>query len=160
LFNLIMHGSQVKLYPHTVVLCTLRHRLKYIIGSTIIATMSSSDYPRMPDRAYICTLSQSATRAALVWLSHHVISCVRLRFGVWLPILRNSAQYLTIPHFLFSSSGSRAGWGDLNPQWDMIFLSPMSWLFIFLFYASRHAVNDPGLRFAQVRGIHGLEVGL
>jgi hypothetical protein len=116
-----MHGSQVKLYPHTVVLCTLRHRLKYIIGSTIIATMSSSDYPRMPDRAYICTLSQSATRAALVWLSHHVISCVRLRFGVWLPILRNSAQYLTIPHFLFSSSGSRAGWGDLNPQWDMIF---------------------------------------
>ncbi len=44
--------------------------------------------------------------------------------------------------------------GDLNPQWDMIFLSLMSWLFIFLFYASRHAVNDPGLRFAQVWGIH------
>jgi len=64
-----MHGSQVKLYPHTVAPCTLRHRLKYIIGSTIIATMSSSDYSRMPDRGYMCALSRGATRAALVWLS-------------------------------------------------------------------------------------------
>jgi hypothetical protein len=64
-----MHGSQVKLYTHTVAPCTLRHRLKYIIGSTIIATMSSSDYSRMPDRGYMCALSRGATQAALVWLS-------------------------------------------------------------------------------------------
>jgi hypothetical protein len=90
-FNLITHGSQVKLYPNTVAHCTLRHRLKYIIGSTIIATMSSSDYSRMPDRGYMCALSRGATQAALVWL-------------------------FTIPHFLFSSSGSRPGWEDFNPD--------------------------------------------
>ena len=64
---------------------------------------------------------------------------VRLRFGLWLPILRNSVQHLTMPHFPFSSSGSRPRWGDFNPQWDMFFLSPMSCLFIFLSCASRHA---------------------
>ena len=32
------------------------------------------------------------------------------------------------------------------------FLSPMSCLFIFLFYTSRHAVTDPGFRYRSNRG--------
>jgi hypothetical protein len=60
-----MHGSQVKLYPNTVAHCTLRHKLKYIIGSTIIATMSSSDYSRMPDRGYMCALCSLALLAVI-----------------------------------------------------------------------------------------------
>ena len=49
--------------------------------------------------------------------------CVRLGFGLWLPILGNSPQHLTIPHFPFSSSGSRPRWGDFNPHWHMIFFT-------------------------------------
>ena len=68
---------------------------------------------------------------------------VRLRFGLWLPILRNSAQHLTMPHFLFSSHGSRTVRRDFNPCIDMLIFFPMSCLFIFLSYASRHASHGP-----------------
>ena len=68
---------------------------------------------------------------------------VRLRFELWLPILRNSAQHLTMLHFLFSSHGSRAVRRDFNPCIDMLICFPMSCLFIFLFYASRHASPPP-----------------
>jgi len=64
---------------------------------------------------------------------------VCLRSGLWLPIPGNSAQYFAVPHCSLSSTGSRAGRGYFSQQWDMIFLSSMSWWFVFLFYASRHA---------------------
>jgi len=94
----------VKFYLHTVALCTLQHRLKYIIGSNIIATI-------VRPIIHVCLIGDTCVRYAEVQL------------GLWLPILRNSAQHLTIPHFPFSSSGSRPGWGDFNPQWDRYFIT-------------------------------------
>jgi hypothetical protein len=77
-----------------------------------------------------------------------------LRFGLWLPILGNSSQHLTMPHFLFSSSGSRPGRGDFNPQWDMIFFTS-NVLFIYLsllcFKARQSRTTD--FANAQIRGI-------
>jgi len=71
---------------------------------------------------------------------------VRLRSGLWLPILRNSAQHLTMPHFPFSSSGSRPRWGDFNPQWDMFFLNLQCPVYLsFSFMLQGTPVNDPGL---------------
>ena len=52
--------------------------------------------------------------------------------GLRLPILGNSAQYFAVPHCTFSSIGNRPGRGDFSQQWDMIFLSPMSWWFVVL----------------------------
>jgi hypothetical protein len=57
--------------------------------------------------------------------------CVRWCFRLWLPVLRNSAQYFAAPHFLFSSSGSRSRWEDFNPGIDIIILFPMSCLLSF-----------------------------
>ena len=59
--------------------------------------------------------------------------CVRFRFGLWLPILGNSAQYLTMPHFPFSSPGSRPGRKDLNPGVDINIIFPVSCLLTFSF---------------------------
>ena len=63
---------------------------------------------------------------------------VCLRFGLRLPILGNFARYFAVPHCSFSSIESGPGRGDFSQEWDMIF-SLMSCLFVFLFYASRHA---------------------
>ena len=65
---------------------------------------------------------------------------VCLRSGLRLPISGNSARYFAVPHCSFSSMGRRLGRGDFSQQWDMIF-SSVSWCFVFLFYASRHATS-------------------
>jgi len=64
-----------------------------------------------------------------------------LRSGLWLPIPGNSARYFAVPHCSLSSTGSRPGRGDFSQQWD-IFFSPMSCLFIFLFYTSSQSTSD------------------
>jgi len=77
---------------------------------------------------------------------------VRLRFRLWLPILRNSAQHLTMMHFLFSSHGSRTVRRDFNPCIDIVIIFQMSCLlsFSFMLQGTRHGPD--GL---EIRGIRG-----
>ena len=59
--------------------------------------------------------------------------CVRMHFGLWLAILGDSAQHPMMPHFPFSSSGSRPGWKDLNLYTNTLLFIQMSYLLSFSF---------------------------
>jgi len=71
-------------------------------------------------------------------------------------VVADSKELRTVPYdtalpVLFIQEQTRMG--DLNPQWDMNFFPPMSWLFFFLFYASRHTSQR---RHAALRSVWGI----
>ena len=80
---------------------------------------------------------------------------VRLRFRLWLPILRNAARHLTMSHFPFSSSRNRSGRRDFNPCIDMlIFCSNVLFVYLSLL-CFKARVTDLGL-LREIRGIRSM----